>query len=100
MAATMINIAKLIYENFPDAKDLIPEECSEDLKQMYRYVIDTSVSELGDSLLRFIVIEAWEGGQLSDGTVDAEIVCHALNRGAEELGQVLSALAGAMAQEP
>src|SRR5664280_1396345 len=70
-----------------------------DLKQMYRHVNDTPVSELGDSLLRFIAIEAWEGGQLSDGTVDAEIVCHALGRGAEELGQVLIALAAAIAQE-
>jgi len=95
----MINIAKLIYENFPDAKDLIPAECSEDLKQMYRYVTDTPASELGDSLLRFIVIEAWEGGQLSDGTVDPEIVHHALGRGVEELGRVVSALAAAMAQE-
>jgi hypothetical protein len=95
----MINIAKLIYENFPDAKDLIPEECSEDLKQMYRYVVDAPTSELGDSLLRFIVIEAWEGGQLSDGTVDPESVCHALGRGAEEMEQVLGALAAAIAQD-
>jgi hypothetical protein len=95
----MINIAKLIYENFPDAKDLIPVECSQDLKQMYRYVTDTPASELGDSLLRFIVIEAWEGGQLPDGTVDAESVCRALGRGAEEMEQVLGALTAAIAQE-
>jgi hypothetical protein len=92
-----VNIARIIYDNYPAAAELIPEDKTTDIETLYKWACRQR--NLGDSLLRFIIIEAKEGGEGSDGKVDPERVGMALTRGLEDLDAVIEALAQALDQE-
>ena len=92
-----MNIARIIYDNYPAAAELIPEDKVADIKTLYKWA--SRQRNLGDSLLRFIIIEAKEGGEDPDGKIDPERVGMALTRGLEDLDAVIEALANAIDQE-
>lgn len=55
-----MNIAKLIYDNYPesDLLNIDPEKHLKDLDTLYEYVTN---GDCGDSLFKFIVVEAKDG---------------------------------------
>ena len=81
-----MNIARVIYNGYPGAGDVIPEAILTDLETLYRYVRD---HDIGDSLLRFTIVEAWEGGRGDDGRVDPVRAVKCLAVGLNDLSTVL-----------
>ena len=92
-----MNIARIIYDNYPAAVELIPEAKVTDIETLYKWVCKRR--NLGDSLLKFIIIEAKEGGEGPDGKIDPERVGMALTRGLEDLDAVIEALSNAIDSE-
>lgn len=84
-----MNIAKLIYENYPnsDLLDIDPEKDCVDLETLYRKVTTNDACTFGDSLFKFIVVEVYEGA--CGSTNDAIRV---LNNGLDDIQSVINAL--------
>jgi len=93
-----MNIARTIYDNYPGASEMIPEEALTDLETLYNWAVQPD-NNFGDSLLRFIIIEAKEGGETTDGKIDPERVGIVLTRGLEDLDAVIEAIAQAIDAE-
>jgi hypothetical protein len=86
MCKTPINLARIIYDAYPNA-DLLPIDPEQDcrsLETLYSKVTDDSI---GDGLFTFIVIEMVEGGE---GTVEGAI--RVMERAKEDVDAVLQAL--------
>lgn len=94
MATKTVNLAKVIYDSFPDTDMLTidPKKDLKDMQTLYNAVTSISPAELGDGLFRFVVVEAMEAGEQADGTVDAFAVRRALERAVEDLQSVISAV--------
>jgi hypothetical protein len=92
-----VNIARIIYDNYPGAAELIPEDKLADIETLYKWVCKQR--HFGDSLLQFIIFEAKEGGETEDGKIDPERVGVALTRGLEDFDAVVEALAKAIDDE-
>ena len=89
-----MNIARLIYETFLgfDTLDIDPDKDCKDLATLYNTVISMSPGTLGDSLFRFVVVEAYEGGVRRNGSISIPAVIRVLERGKEDLDAVINAL--------
>jgi hypothetical protein len=89
-----LNLAKVIYDAYPDS-DLLPcidpEKDLVSLEALYNAVRRYG-DKLGDSMFRFIVIEAWEGSEQTVGSRPIANVIDALDCGSEDLRDVLVAL--------
>ena len=89
-----MNIARIIYDYFPDS-DMLPidpEVDCKDLKTLYDKITGMGTSELGDNLFRCIVVEVYEAGQLQSGSIDKDLVIHCLCRLEDDLSQVINAI--------
>jgi len=86
MCKSSINLARVIYDAYPDA-DLLgidPEQDCRSLDTLYSKVTEDT---LGDGLFTFIVVESVEGGE---GTVDGAI--RVLERAREDITAVLQTM--------
>ena len=88
-----INIARIIYDHYPSAGEMIPEEVADDLGALYAWARQ---HDFGDTLLKFIILEAHEGGESTDGSLDPQQVHDCLSRARDDLEQVLGGLAAAL----
>ena len=81
-----INIARIIYDAYPNA-DLLPINPEQDCRSLQDLMAKVTAENIGDRLIRFIVIEIVEGGE---STLDGAI--RVMERAKEDVDAVLQAL--------
>jgi len=81
-----INIARIIYDAYPNA-DLLPIDPEQDCRDLQTLFVKVTTENIGDSLFKFIVIEIVEGGE---STLDGAI--RVMERAKEDVESVLQAL--------
>jgi len=88
-----MNLAKVIFKSYPDS-DLLPisEDVLSDIKSLYKHVLSASPAELGDGLFRFVVIEALEAGECTDGHISIHCVLSALRRAITDIESVVEGI--------
>lgn len=86
MCKTSINLARIIYDVYPNA-DLLPIDPEQDCRSLETLYTKVTDDTIGDGLFTFIVIEMVEGGE---GTVDGAI--RVMERAKEDVDAVLQAL--------
>lgn len=78
------NLAQIIYDNYPNT-DLLPIDREEDCSSLQALFLKVTEEDVGDTLFKFIVIEAFEAG------TDEEAI-RLLNRGIDDLRAVIRAI--------
>jgi hypothetical protein len=84
--AREVNIARLVYDAYPDS-DLLPLDPDQDCRDLPVLVEKVRSANIGDTLFQFLVLETVEGGE---GTLDGAI--RVIERARDDVDAVLQAL--------
>ena len=92
--AQKINIARLVYDAYPDS-DLLPLDPEKDCRDLQALHEKVCCDGLGDTLFQFLVLEIVEGGE---GTLEGAI--RVIERARGDVDAVLQALKRARCARP
>jgi hypothetical protein len=91
---TSAELAKIIYDNYPDAPDMIDTDDCKDMDTLRA----ASKSNIGDGLFRFIVEELYETAVMADGTIDAGQAVSAMMAAMEDIEYVMTGIVEAQGE--
>ena len=95
MKVKKVNLAKLIHDAYVDRVELgfaLNGNDLRSLKTLRKAVNRNDGIDIGDSLFRWIVNEAVEGGETVDGKFDVDAIVHVLERGVKDMEAVIESL--------
>jgi hypothetical protein len=84
--AQKINIARLVYDAYPDS-DLLPLDPQRDCRDLRALIEKVRGTDIGDTLFQFLVFEIVQGGE---GTLDGAV--RVIKRARDDVDAVLQAL--------